>query len=134
MSMKKKVFNINKELESSLGFAQAVQAGDFLFVSGTVSSNDELQPLEMDNIEGQYRVIYEKLKRTLDAYDLNFNDVVKENIYTEDLEAFFETGNAVRMEYYQGLDQYPAATAVECTKIAFDGNLVEIELVAYFKG
>ena len=134
MSMKKKVFNINKELESSLGFAQAVQAGDFLFVSGTVSSNDELQPLEMYNIEGQYRVIYEKLKRTLDAYDLNFNDVVKENIYTEDLEAFFETGNAVRMEYYQGLDQYPAATAVECTKIAFDGNLVEIELVAYFKG
>lgn len=134
MSMKKKVFNINKELESSLGFAQAVQAGDFLFVSGTVSSNDELQPLEMDNIEGQYRVIYEKLKRTLDAYDLNFNDVVKENIYTEDLEAFFETGNAVRMEYYQGLDQYPAATAVECTNIAFDGNLVEIELVAYFKG
>lgn len=134
MSAEKKVFHINKDLESSFGFAQAVQAGEFLFVSGTVSSDDELQPLEQGNIEGQYRVIYEKLKRTLNEYDLTFNDVVKENIYTEDLEAFFGPGNAIRMEYYQGLDYYPTATAVECSKIAFEGNLVEIELVAHISG
>ena len=58
--------------------------------------------------------------------------MVKENIFTEDLAAFFESGNEVRMEYYDGLDYYPAATAVESSRIAFDGNLVEIELVAVF--
>ena len=132
MSDKKQTFHINKEAEKSIGFSQAVRANGVLYVSGTVSSNDALEALEVDNIAGQYKVIYAKLKRTLEAYGLGFGDVVKENIYTEDLEAFFETGNAIRMESYAGLDYYPSATAVEASRIAFEGNLVEIDLIAVF--
>ena len=130
--MTKKVFHLNKEIEHSIGFSQAVRAGNLLFVSGTVSSNDAFEAIETDNIAGQYRVIYDKFKRTLEAYGLGFKDVVKESIFTEDLPAFFDSGNAVRMEYYKGFDYFPSATAVESSRIAFEGNLVEIELIAAF--
>ena len=132
MAQKREIFHLNRDIEHSIGFSQAVRAGNLLFVSGTVSVNETFEPIETGNIAGQYRVIYDKLKKTLEAYGLAFGDVVKENIFTEDLPAFFDSGNAIRMEYYDGLDYYPAATAVESPRIAFEGNLVEIELIAVF--
>ncbi|MFZ9022239.1 MAG: RidA family protein [Litorivicinaceae bacterium] len=125
------VAHIKPEIEKAIGFSQCVKAGDFVFISGTVSSNDELEPLESDSIEGQYRVIYDKLRRSLDLFGLGLDSVVKESIYTEDLQGFFDVGNAVRIAAYADLDYFPSATAVEVSRTAFEGNIVEIDVVAY---
>jgi 2-iminobutanoate/2-iminopropanoate deaminase len=125
-----KAFHLNREAEHELGFSQAVAAGSLLYISGTVSIDDQFQILEADNVEGQYHVIYRQLKATLEAHGLGFANVVKETIFTEDLDSFFATGNAVRKKYYEGLSYYPATTAVEVRKIGFPGHLVEIEMIA----
>ncbi len=130
---KREVFHLNETIETSLGFSQAVRAGNLLFVAGTVSVNDDFEVVEADDIAGQYRTIYDKLQRTLAAFGLGFDAVVKETIYTENLEAFFGEGNEVRKQYYRNLGYFPTATAVGVTRTAFDGNVVEIEIIAEFR-
>ena len=124
-------YHANLELESELGFSQAVRVDDLLFISGTVAMSADRAVSEVDGAVDQYRTIYQTLGRVLEAHGLDFGDVVKETIFVQDLADFFARGNIVRMSFYPG-DSFPAATAVEVSRIGFEGHRVEIELVASF--
>lgn len=124
-------FHLNRSAELQLGFSQAATAGEFLFVSGTVALNRDFQPLHIGDWAAQCRSIYESLQVTLNAHELTFSSVVKETIFTRDLKAFFEHANPVRMSFYPN-DSFPAATAVKVAEMAFEENLMEIELVALY--
>lgn len=120
----KKVFHLG-EWERDIGYAQAVEAGPYLFVSGTVGRG------AVDDPEGwvsALKAAYERIGLTLDAHGIGFNSVVKETIYTRDIERL-KDASAVRFDYYSK-DSLPASTWVQIDRLFEADHLVEIEVTA----
>ena len=108
----------NKQ-DTSAGYAQALKVGNVLYISGTVARDV--------NEEGVKRV-YTALERTLKQYGLNFSHVVKENLYTTDIEAMKQF-NYVRKQFYKG--DFPAATWVQISRLFLHDARLEVELIAH---
>jgi 2-iminobutanoate/2-iminopropanoate deaminase len=111
--------NPNKQ-DTSAGYAQALKVGDMLYISGTVATEI--------NEEG-VKQLYNGLERSLKQYGLNFQHVVKENLYTTDIEAMKQF-NYVRKLFYKG--DFPAATWVQIVRLYMPDAKLEIELIAHF--
>ncbi len=107
--------------EEEWGYAQGRKVGNTLYVSGTVSGGETM--------EQQIKGIFDRIGKTLEVYGLNASHVVKEVVYTTDIEA---TKKAVkpRLEFYDG--NTPAATWVQIERLFSPGALVEIEVQARF--
>ena len=85
--------------DTSAGYAQAVLVDHVLYISGTVGMGTTMAE--------QIRSIYQGIERTLKNFGLSFQHVVKENLYTTDIEAVKQHNN-IRKRFYNG--DYPAAT------------------------
>lgn len=126
--MTRRTFHFRREGEQAFGYAQAVQSGQTLHVSGTLAVTETFQTISAGNMRAQVIAVYDALRQTLEAFDANFTNVVKETIFVTDMDAFIEA-NDIRLAIYAGLD-LPVVTAVEVRRLAFPDNVVEIELVA----
>ena len=73
------------------------------------------------------RSVYQRLDETLKANGLSFADVVKENVYATDLDAYIRNKD-IRKEFYGR--SFPAATWVEVRRLYSPSIVVEIELTA----
>jgi 2-iminobutanoate/2-iminopropanoate deaminase len=105
--------------DTTAGYAQAVKMDNVIYISGTVAR--EVNP------EGIKRV-YEALEKTLQHYGATFQNVLKENLYTTDIEAMKQY-NYVRKTFYKG--DFPAATWVQISRLYMADAKLEIELIAY---
>ena len=105
--------------DTSAGYVQVVKVDNVLYISGAVAR--EVTP------EGITRV-YQSLERSLKSFGASFQNVVKENLYTTDIEAM-KKYNYVRKEIYQ--NDYPAATWVQINRLFMADAKLEIELVAH---
>lgn len=122
------VFHLRPEGEKAFGYAQAVRAGNALYISGTLSVNDTFQPIAEGDMVGQLETIYQTIIKTLSAHGGTLNSIVKETIYVSDMEAFL-AANSVRIDAYKGYE-LPATTAVEVSRLAFPECMAEIEVIA----
>ena len=104
--------------DTTAGYAQVVKAGNVLYISGAVSR--EVTP------EGIARV-YEGLRAALESFGASFQNVVKENLYTTDMESMKQYNN-VRKQFYRG--DYPAATWVAVPRLYMEDARLEVELIA----
>lgn len=77
--------------------------------------------------EGITRV-YTTLQKTLEYYGAGFQNVVKENLYTTDMEAM-KKYNAARKVFYKG--DFPAATWVQISRLFLQDARLEVELIAH---
>ncbi len=111
--------NPNKQ-DTSAGYAQTVKVGDVLYISGTVAT---------DITEEGVKRLYSALERSLKQYGLTFQHVVKENLYTTDIE-LMKQFNFVRKQFYKG--DFPAATWVQIVRLYMPDAKLEIELIAHF--
>lgn len=112
-------------VHSHLPFSPAVRAGDFVFVSG-MASVDEQGKIVHDTFENEARRTYSNLRRILAAAGLTFADVVQVRVYLSD-QKDWDDHNRIYREYFS--DPYPART----TLIGCLGDLVkyEVDLIAY---
>ena len=117
---KKTCYNMDAAFENQMGYCQAVRTGNTLYISGTAASGD--MPVAIGKVYGD-------LKKTLAAHGLTFADVVKENVYATDLDAFIKH-HQVRKAHYTG--GYPVATWVQVPRLFTPALVVEVELVAVF--
>jgi len=115
-----KVFHLHPG-EKEWNYAQAYRSGNLLFISGTVGNGDMGQAMER---------VYKTLEMTLKKYQLDFTHVVKENLYTKDMEAT-KQNQAIRKKYYG--THSPAATWVEITRLFDKESVLEVELIAEIK-
>ena len=106
--------------DTSAGYAQAVLVDNVLYISGTVSRGTTMAE--------QLKGAYSSIERTLQQYGLTFQNVVKETLYTTDIEAV-KQNNDVRKPFYKG--DYPAATWVQISRLYMPTALVEVEVVAH---
>lgn len=101
-----------------IGYTEATVWGDRLYLSGIVGWGETM--------EEQVRVAYERIEAALNTYGLTFSDVLKENLYTTDLDAV-KALIPLRKTFYK--DEFPAGTWVEVRRLFNPEFQVEIELV-----
>ena len=113
-------FHQSEAAENDIGYCQAVRSGRTLYVSGVVGQGDMPEAV---------RSVYQRLGRVLEANGLSFAQVVKENVYARDLDAFIQA-KAIRKEFYG--TTFPAATWVQVQRLYLPSFVVEVELVAEY--
>ena len=105
--------------DTSAGYVQVVKVDNVLYISGAVAR--DVTP------EGITRV-YQALERSLKSFGAGFQNVVKENLYTTDMEAM-KTHNAARKAFYKG--DFPAATWMGVSRLFMADAKLEVELIAH---
>jgi 2-iminobutanoate/2-iminopropanoate deaminase len=105
--------------DTTAGYAQAIKVDNVIYISGTVAR--DVTP------EGIKRV-YESLEKTLNSYGATFQNVVKENLYTTDIEAM-KRYNAARKTFYK--NDFPAATWIQVPRLFMADARLEVELIAH---
>jgi 2-iminobutanoate/2-iminopropanoate deaminase len=114
-------FHRSESVEVDIGYCQAVRSGNRLYISGTVGQGGDM-PAAVQST-------YDHLKQTLEANGLTFHNVVKENVYTTDLDAF-EASKEIRKAFYGG--SLPAATWVQVQRLYLPSIVLEVELIAEY--
>jgi enamine deaminase RidA (YjgF/YER057c/UK114 family) len=125
-------FHLRPDGEKAFGYAQAVKAGGFLHIAGVLAVDDAFATVAPGDMAGQVRAVYATLEQVLARFGLSFADMVKETIFVTDMDDFI-AANGERLARYAGFD-LPAATAVQVSRLAFPGNMIEVEAVALAGG
>jgi 2-iminobutanoate/2-iminopropanoate deaminase len=117
-----------QDAQQQIGFVQAVRHGDMLRLSGTASMGDGFVPVHAGDFEAQLRHVYGAIATTLDHYGVGFEAIVRETMYTTDMDAL-AAAIPLRRSFY-GDGPFPAATAVEVRRLLLPELLIEIEVDA----
>jgi len=107
-------------------YSQAVQAGNFLFVSGQVAINPENGELNIGSIEAETHQVMRNLKAVLLEAGLTFDNVVKSTIFLSDMGTFGQV-NEIYGQYFSA--DFPARETVQVSVLPKNVN-VEISVIA----
>jgi 2-iminobutanoate/2-iminopropanoate deaminase len=105
--------------DTTAGYAQVVKVDNVLYISGAVAT--EITPEGITNV-------YRALERSLKSFGATFQNVVKENLYTTDIEAMKKYNHA-RKAFYK--KDFPAATWIQVSRLYMPEAKLEVELVAH---
>ena len=111
----------HEQVEDMIGYTHAVKIGSTLYISGTVDGRGE-------DMKSQMTKIYQSVDKTLQNYGVTSSAIVKENIYTTDLESFKEQIPLRKGFYKEGI--YPTSTWVQVERLFIPQLLVEMEFMA----
>ncbi|WP_344291842.1 Rid family detoxifying hydrolase [Streptomyces synnematoformans] len=107
-------------------FPQAVHAGDYLFISGTVPYDSETGQTVEGGIEEQTAHVMGSLRAILEAAGGTLDDLVKVTIHMKDVDDWARM-NAVYRTYFG--DYLPARMTMQSPPPL--GFLVDIDAIAY---
>jgi 2-iminobutanoate/2-iminopropanoate deaminase len=108
-------------------YADAVAAGDTLYISGVVPVDADGNVVG-DDVVAQTRQVFANMRLVLAAAGAQPSDVVKVTVYLLDVDDRPRI-NPVRQEFFG--DTRPASTLVEVSRLAVPGARVEIEAIAH---
>lgn len=120
-----------RPLEKTAGYSQALLAGDYLFVSGCVGWDMEGSPLHVGDFAAQLKAVYADIDATLRDHGLSARHVVKETVFTTDIQALV-AANRWRLNYYKDVPP-PSSTWVQIKRLVHSDLLLEVEVVAFTK-
>lgn len=123
--MKRKNISSGAKWEGVVGYSRAVQTGDRLEISGTVTADEDAG--DGDNFYGQTLSILRKIKTVLEDAGFTLGDVVRTRIYVTDITKWEEVGRA-HGEFFK--DIRPATSMVEVKGLIDARYLVEVEATA----
>ncbi|MDX1937211.1 MAG: RidA family protein [Flavihumibacter sp.] len=124
--MEKKIINTTNAPAPIGPYNQAVQAGNFLFLSGQVAINPATGTIDVTDIIGEAHQVMHNLKAVLSDAGMDFSNVVKTTIFLSDMN-LFATVNEVYGKYFQG--NFPARETVAVKGLPKNVN-VEISMIA----
>ncbi|MGM8366618.1 RidA family protein [Virgibacillus sp. W0181] len=107
-------------------YSQAIQAGDYLYVSGQIPVNPESGEV-VDGIEKQTKQVMENMKAVLEEAGASFAQVAKFTIFINNMDDF-ATINELYGSYLE--KPYPARATVEVSRLPKD-VLIEMDAIVY---
>jgi len=123
--MKKAI--LSQKAPKPLGpYSQAIQAGDFLFVSGQLAVDFKTGKLVGEDVALQTRRVMENIGAILDGAGYSLNDVVQTTVYLASM-ADFDAFNHEYAKFFNA--DYPARATVAAELKA--EALVMVSVVAY---
>ena len=130
MPKAEQIYHKRPNLEKGIYYAQAVKAGNMLYISGAVSWDAEGNIIGAGDMKAQVQQVYTDLRETLEANGASFRNVIKETVFTTDMDALV-ANNDVRIRFYEEAGSAPpAATWIGCARLAFPELMIEIECIA----
>lgn len=105
--------------EPDVGYTQVVRVGNTLYLSGVTSDGSSFAD-QLDNV-------YKTIKTILSEFDVTTDSIVKETIFTTDIEALKEAGE-VRKQHFKN-KRYPASTWVQIDRLFMPEFRVEVEVI-----
>jgi len=108
-------------------YADAVRAGDLLFVSGCVPVDGDGKLVGGDDVVAQAEQVFENIGAVLTAAGASARDVVKVTVFLTDIDDR-PSINPVRQRFFG--EARPASTLIEVSKLAVPGAKLEIEAIA----
>lgn len=125
--MKREEYAVEGMMVPLSHYADAVRAGDLLFVSGVVPVDGEGKLVGGDDVVAQAEKVFENIGAVLAAAGASAHDVVKVTVFVTDIDDRPKI-NPVRQRFFG--DTRPASTLVEISKLAIPGAKLEVEAVA----
>jgi enamine deaminase RidA (YjgF/YER057c/UK114 family) len=123
---------INPEpLGPSRGYTYVVEAnrpGRIVYLAGQLGTDPSGKVVSADFRE-QATKAYENIKVALASVGAKWDDVVKMNVYLTDIRAQLPLHREVREKYVNKANP-PASTTIEISRLAREGGLIEVEVVA----
>ncbi|MFN9861852.1 MAG: RidA family protein, partial [Bacteroidota bacterium] len=106
-NIKKEKWHWNDPLkqDTTAGYVQVLKVDNVLYISGAVA---------LDITPAGITRVYRALEKSLSSFGATFQNVVKENLYTTDMEAM-QKHNAARKAFYKG--DFPAATWTQISRL-----------------
>ena len=108
-------------------FSDAVVAGNTLYVSGLVATDEAGDVVGNGDVVEQTRQIFRNLRRILDAAGADPSDVAKVTIFMRDVSQR-PLINPVRQEFFG--EHRPASTLVEVKGFVEEDILLEVDVIA----
>ena len=112
-----------RRFQEQLGYADAVIAGDTVYLSGVVVGQREGETLE-----AAYERTYRHIGATLKRAGVGWADVVDVTSFHTDVNAQIEAMAAVQKRHMVG--RIPAWTAIDVDRLIPDRGITEIKIVA----
>ena len=123
---------VQKQIKTSTAsagapFSQGIEAGGFVFLSGTLGVDASTGMLAGNDVVSQLEQIVKNIAEVLNEAECTINDVVKSTVFLADMRDY-----AAMNEAYLRLFKapYPARTCVEVSALPREGALIEIEVIA----
>lgn len=123
--MAKEIYTTNAP-EAIGPYSQAIEAGDFVYVSGQIPINPATGEVEQ-GIENQTKQVLKNLQAILTEAGTDFSQVIKFTIYLASMDDF-ATVNEIYGAYLQ--KPYPARATFEVSRLPKDAK-VEMDVVVY---
>ena len=120
-------FRVDGQAEPISHFTDAVQAGEFLFVSGIVPVDGRRELVGGDDVVAQARQVFANMQDVLAAAGCTFADVVKVTVYLTDILDRARV-NPVRQQVFGAAR--PASTLVEISALVIHGARIEVDAIA----
>ena len=111
-------------------YSQAIEAGEFVFLSGQIPIDAKTNQLDKGDIKSQTKIVLENISEILKAAGLTMRDVVKTTVFLDDMNDFSGM-NEVYSEYFS--EGKPARSTVQVVKLAL-GVKIEIDAIAVKNG
>ena len=95
-------------------YSQAIQAGNFVFISGQIPLDPSTNLLVAGSFENSVHQVFKNLRAVCEAAGGSLQNIVKLNVYVTDLKNFPEL-NKIMAEYF--FEPYPARAAVQVSAL-----------------
>ncbi len=106
------------DINAKYGYTQTVRIGQTLYLSGVTGRGPMNESLQS---------VFERIEAALRKAGADFSHVVKENLYTTNLDEV-KKYNDIRLKFYKG--DYPAATWVQVDRLFQPDYNLEVEVIA----
>lgn len=106
-----------------------VPCGDsnLLFITGQLPQNIDGEIINIDDVEKQVRLVFDRISEILKESNMSFDDVVKLQIFIKDIKNA-KIVSRIRDELFS--NSKPASTLVEVSAFVKEGCSIEIDAVA----
>jgi 2-iminobutanoate/2-iminopropanoate deaminase len=122
-----KIINTKNAPEPIGPYSQAVQVGNFVFVSGQVGKDPISGAMKTENIKAETTQVMMNTKSILETAGLGLANVVKTTIFLTNMDDFAQV-NEVYGSFFTG--NYPARETVQVSRLPLGAN-VEISVTAF---
>lgn len=107
-------------------YSHAVQAGNFVFVSGQVGKDPVSGTIINENIKAETTMVLTNIKNILAAAGLTMANIVKTTIFLTNMDDFSQV-NEVYGSFFTG--NYPARETVQVSRLPLNVS-IEISVIA----
>lgn len=107
-------------------YSQAVQAGNFVFVSGQVGKDPVSGAMKNENIKAETNQVMTNIKNILETAGLSMAKIVKTTIFLSNMDDFAQV-NEVYGSFFTG--NYPARETLQVSRLPLNAN-IEVSVIA----